>query len=135
VAEGALWVFKKSLISDKQHGTLWMPLSLRCCTQLEIFQFKFWQKCAWALTRYFYSQQQRQWHIFYPIFPRFCFIFNPILEGAVLGMTLSRMYIMECRPSGLLPLLISVSVFLKIHGARCGVEKGTQMGGLLQSKQ
>jgi hypothetical protein len=22
-------------------------------------------------------------------------------------------------------------VFLKIHGARCGVEKGTQMGGLL----
>jgi hypothetical protein len=23
------------------------------------------------------------------------------------------------------------SVFLKIHGARCGVEKGTQMGGLL----
>jgi hypothetical protein len=22
VAEGALWVFKKSLISDKQHGTL-----------------------------------------------------------------------------------------------------------------
>jgi hypothetical protein len=23
------------------------------------------------------------------------------------------------------------SVFLKIHGARCGVEKGIQMGGLL----
>jgi ABC-type antimicrobial peptide transport system permease subunit len=27
--------------------------------------------------------------------------------------------------------MCAVSVFLKIHGARCGVEKGTQMGGLL----
>jgi hypothetical protein len=27
--------------------------------------------------------------------------------------------------------LFTESVFLKIHGARCGVEKGTQMGGLL----
>jgi hypothetical protein len=29
------------------------------------------------------------------------------------------------------PLPSPVSVFLKIHGARCGVEKGTQMGGPL----
>jgi hypothetical protein len=28
----------------------------------------------------------------------------------------------------------SETVFLKIHGARCGVEKGTQMGGLSEGK-